>query len=289
MKGDKNSSNAQLLQKALARSSKAPSQEDSSRAMTAWSKAAGYTSQHIDALTDQEIQFQNAHHTYESAMKQRKADNQQLNDNAAVGEEKEKAANSDDDFEEDLDELNAIREKRIAALKKGLNATSELKSLGHGSYSEIVQDEFLTSVTGSKFAVCHFYHRDFERCKIIDKHLELIAKEHLECRFVKLNAEKAPFFIQKLKVKVLPSILLFKDGIAIDRIVGFDDLGATDEFTTQTLAKRISNSGVIRWKNQPANDANSNGNDKLQTNARSRIVKGKAFTALEDDDSSDDD
>jgi len=71
---------------------------------------------------------------------------------------------------------------------------------GHGKYTEIVETEFLPNVTGSKFVVVHFYHKDFERCKIVDHHLRQIASTHVEAKFVYLDAEKAPFFIQKLQV-----------------------------------------------------------------------------------------
>jgi thioredoxin-like negative regulator of GroEL len=84
-----------------------------------------------------------------------------------------------------------------------------------------VESEFLPYVTGSKYVVCHFYHNDFERCKIVDHHLRQIAKQHPEAKFIYLNAEKAPFFVDRLAVKVLPTIVTFIDGIANDRIVGF--------------------------------------------------------------------
>lgn len=133
----------------------------------------------------------------------------------------------------------------MAELKKTSGRTNEFKQLGHGSYVEIVQDEFLDSVTKSKYVICHFYHQDFERCKIVDKHLELLAQRHLATKFVKLNAEKAPFFIGKLNIKMLPTIVLFKDGIAVDRIVGFDELGETDDFPTSVMEKRIAKAGVL--------------------------------------------
>lgn len=34
---------------------------------------------------------------------------------------------------------------------------------------------FFAEVTKSKYVVCHFYHPSFERCKIIDKHMEPLA------------------------------------------------------------------------------------------------------------------
>ena len=58
----------------------------------------------------------------------------------------------------------------------------------------------MPNVTGSKFVLCHFYHQDFERCKIVDMHLRKIAAIHPEAKFVMLNAEKAPFFIKKLQI-----------------------------------------------------------------------------------------
>jgi thioredoxin-like negative regulator of GroEL len=53
-----------------------------------------------------------------------------------------------------------------------------------------------------------------------------------------LNAEKAPFFIQKLAIRTLPTIVCFIDGVARDRVVGFEDLGGKDEFDTIVLTRR---------------------------------------------------
>ena len=58
----------------------------------------------------------------------------------------------------------------------------------------------MPNVTSSKFVLCNFYHQDFERCKIMDMHLRKIAAAHPEAKFVTMNAEKAPFFIQKLQI-----------------------------------------------------------------------------------------
>jgi hypothetical protein len=58
-----------------------------------------------------------------------------------------------------------------------------------------LEEEFLPNVTKSKFVVVHFYHQDFERCKIVDMHLRKLAPLHPEAKFIYLNAEKSPFFI----------------------------------------------------------------------------------------------
>jgi hypothetical protein len=40
-----------------------------------------------------------------------------------------------------------------------------LKRQGHGEYREITEGDFLGEVTGSEKVICHFYHREFYRCK----------------------------------------------------------------------------------------------------------------------------
>ena len=49
---------------------------------------------------------------------------------------------------------------------------------------------------------------------------------------------------------MLPTIVLFDDGIAFDRIVGFEELGGEDDFPTMALTRRLVNSGVILGKNK---------------------------------------
>lgn len=157
-------------------------------------------------------------------------------------------SDEDDDFGDGGDEGGAVAQwkaARLAELKQKANKTNEFLGLGHGSYTEIVQDDFLKEVTKSKYVVCHFYHPEYERCKLIDRHLEPLARKHLATKWIKIDANKAPFFVGKLQIKMLPTLIFFKDGIARDRMVGLDDLGASDDFTTAQLEKRIEKAGVI--------------------------------------------
>lgn len=52
-------------------------------------------------------------------------------------------------------------------------------------------------------------------------------------QFLHLNAEKAPFFVQKLALTILPAILVFKDGVKGEQLFGFEDLGGKDDFRTE--------------------------------------------------------
>lgn len=67
-------------------------------------------------------------------------------------------------LDEDPD-LDQLRRARIERLKQEKNKRLENLAKGHGTYEEIVEDQFLKVVLASKFVICHFYHKDFERCK----------------------------------------------------------------------------------------------------------------------------
>jgi len=62
------------------------------------------------------------------------------------------------------------------------------------------------------------------------------------------------FVTDRLKVRMLPSILLLKNNEIVDRILGFTDLGNTDDFSTEILEWRLAQHDVISYagdKNVP--------------------------------------
>eukprot|EP01016_Furgasonia_blochmanni_P057420 TRINITY_DN9973_c0_g2_i1.p2 TRINITY_DN9973_c0_g2~~TRINITY_DN9973_c0_g2_i1.p2 ORF type:complete len:269 (+),score=89.61 TRINITY_DN9973_c0_g2_i1:114-920(+) len=163
-----------------------------------------------------------------------------------------KDSDSDEDFDaDDAEIIRRLRDQRIREAEEyqRINARKDEKILFPGEYREIVEEEFLPYVTKNEYTVCHFYHNDFERCRIFDKHLRDIAATHPECKFMSLNVEKAPFFVTKLQIKVLPTLCAFKDGVLIDKVVGFADLGEKDDFKTIVLTRRLVRAGVIKAKN----------------------------------------
>ena len=55
--------------------------------------------------------------------------------------------------------------------------------------------------------------------QVVDKHLGILAKQHIETRFIKIQAEKSPFLAEKLKIVVLPTIALIKNAKVDDYVV----------------------------------------------------------------------
>lgn len=51
-------------------------------------------------------------------------------------------------------------------------------------------------------------------------------------------------------MQVLPTIVCFIDGVAVDRVVGFEDLGSKDDFQEIALTRRLIRSGVLKALNK---------------------------------------
>ena len=159
-------------------------------------------------------------------------------------EEVEKQKNEVDDLDEIDSEEERIMQQEMEKMRKTAESKREdmakrVRTEKYGNYTEIIETEFLDTMLKNEKVVCHFYHKDFERCKIIDKHLQIIAQQHRETLFVKINAEKTPFFTAKLNVRVLPTIILFVKGKSIHRFIGFQDFGMNDDFPTINLARQL--------------------------------------------------
>ena len=181
-----------------------------------------------------------------------------------------------DDLEEIDSEEERIMQKELEKMRKTAESKREelakkIKNDKYGNYTEIIETEFLDTMLKNEKVVCHFYHKDFERCKIIDKHLRIIAPNHRETLFVKIDAEKTPFFTAKLNVRVLPTIILFIKGKAVHRFIGFQDFGMNDDFPTINLSRQL----VIFKMIQPKTKAEK---------GEVTIKRGKKDDSDEDDD-----
>ena len=141
------------------------------------------------------------------------------------------------------EEIERIRMARIARMKKEKADEEKNLARGHGEVSYITQDEFLPTVTGSIRCVVHFFHREFERCQVVDARLKTLAPLHVETRFARIDAEKAPFFIERLGVRVLPTILCFEEGKIIGSKVGYN--GETEAEILYDIESALERIGII--------------------------------------------
>jgi len=157
----------------------------------------------------------------------------------------------DDDLELNLDEDELFntanyRQQRLEELKREAEHSRDLREIDHGKYTEIFDEpEVIRTSANEKLCVIHFYHRNFPRCKIMDKHLEEIAPKYYHTRFIRVFVENVPWLVEKLGIKILPCVIVFIDGVTKDKIIGFEELGNVDDFATSALEMRLKVSGVI--------------------------------------------
>jgi hypothetical protein len=72
-----------------------------------------------------------------------------------------------------------------------------------------------------------------------------LAPKYPAIKMLKIDVEKAPFFVTKLKVRVLPCLLYFKNGVNTGRSIGFEDFGNEDSFPTTALEERMEKEGAF--------------------------------------------
>lgn len=154
------------------------------------------------------------------------------------------AEEEDPDSDDLLAELeqeddSAYRAARLQQLSTEINSR---KANGNGlapshatdnSYITIRSDsEFLELTTQAPTAMVHLFHADFTRCRVMDLAMQELARRHGDSvgigatRFARLDVSEAEFVVKKLKVRVLPCVLGFKEGIVVERVTGFEGLGS---------------------------------------------------------------
>jgi hypothetical protein len=99
----------------------------------------------------------------------------------------DRAGNTSDIDEDDLiaqlendDALDGLRERRLQQLHEEVTRQKVLRQSEHGTYTEVKEEKALMEITTStKLVVVHFFKPDFNRCRIMDKHVEVFILQEL--------------------------------------------------------------------------------------------------------------
>ncbi len=206
---------------------------------------------------------------------------------SALAEEAEldaKLARMDADMDED--NIEALRQKRKIMLQKQMRKEADLRQLGHGRYSELTDTkEFFAAAKKSSRMIVHFYRGVTPRCEIVDAHFHKLAPKHVECRFVKINAEKNPYLVEKLGVILLPTMVLIKDGKTDHAIHGFDEFGGVDDFPTEVVAYVLAKYDMIKPEEvEDRSEDIAQGNVSGVNSIRINTITASRHAQLEDSD-----
>mmetsp|Transcript_21963 Transcript_21963/g.32905 ORF Transcript_21963/g.32905 Transcript_21963/m.32905 type:complete len:182 (+) Transcript_21963:400-945(+) len=125
-----------------------------------------------------------------------------------------------------------------------------------GSRVVILRRSFFDATKESERLVVHFHRPSTRLCDVFHAHLEKLAEKHLETRFVKINVDQvaedgasgsgAAYLVEKLGIVVMPTIIIIKERKAVHHIRGFDELGGTEDFSTEALEWVLGAHGGIK-------------------------------------------
>lgn len=148
-------------------------------------------------------------------------------------------------------ELDALRERRLAQMKKVQEQRQKWISMGHGKYTELCEgggdtaNEFFEASKKSKKMVIHFHRPATRSCDKFHAYLEKLAVKHLETRFIKISVDSveedgatgsgASYLVEKLGIVVMPTLIIVKDRKVEHHIRGFDELGGHEDFSIEAL------------------------------------------------------
>lgn len=181
-------------------------------------------------------------------------------------------------------------------------SSTALNSHYDTAYPTLSTDQsVLDFTTQTHRCVVHFAHPDFARCGVMDEHLRALAARHYEVRFARVDVQNTPFVVEKLSIKVLPCVVGFCGGVGVERVVGFEGLGAggkdgTDQFSSLVLEKRLLWKGVLvrervgggGREDRDEEDASESESEEDERKGRSGIRRGNARVNMDTEEDDDD-
>jgi hypothetical protein len=131
----------------------------------------------------------------------------------------------------------------------------------------------------------------------MDEHIKALAARHQDVRFARVDVRETPFVVEKLKIKVLPCVIGFLEGVGVERVVGFEGLGSggsdgADGFSTATLEMRLLWKGILSQKKFKAGDDEGSeveSEKEEDGQRRRRGIRTGNLRAVKDGDDDDDD
>ncbi|KAL4735487.1 thioredoxin-like protein [Aspergillus similis] len=211
---------------------------------------------------------------------------------------------SDDDAlfkaleEEDDDGYRAHRLEQLSAeFATAQKSNSQRTTLVEDSlYPTLKSDQALLDyTTQTQRCVIHFAHPEFVRCATMDDHIRALASRHQDVRFARVDVRETPFVVEKLKIRVLPCVIGFSDGVAVERVLGFEGLGpggtaGLEGFNTASLEKRLLRNGILSQARFGADDeeeSDRNSDEDSDVRKGRRGIRTGTTRAFKDDDDDD--
>lgn len=134
------------------------------------------------------------------------------------------------------DDITQIRKNRINMMKKEAEQKQANINNGHGTLTQITdQKEFFDAAKLSDKMVVVFTRNSNEHGKQLLEHVKRLANDHIECRFLWLEADNAPFLTDRFNIFMLPTIVCIENNKVKTQHNGLNDLDGSGRYTTGML------------------------------------------------------
>ena len=134
----------------------------------------------------------------------------------------------------ELEELEAIRRKKLESLKNELSNKKGVENIS--SATEVKDSTFDDFVKDNKIVIIDCWAPWCGPCRSLAPIIEELAKEFEgKIAFGKLNTDENENIPMKFNISAIPTLLVFKNGEMVDRIVG----AGNKEFMKAKFAKHL--------------------------------------------------
>jgi len=144
------------------------------------------------------------------------------------------------------DDLEELRARRLEELKKKQVQRSKWLANNHGRIHEIMdQKQFFEHVKSTKHVICLFYSKTSKWSHVLQEHLTLLAQKHLECKFIQIEAQYAPFLLERLQINLMPTLVLAKENKVSTQLRGLDWCAPDGKIKTLQLEQKLFEYGFL--------------------------------------------